>query len=144
MTTTLQNASAVNAQISALVEGSTSSVREAYIQAQVEKEVKARTETLTKAMDKLSSLQQEMRKIKPDNKVIQLSQDSEGKEVRTQVETYAPDTLKKRDKLKEDIEKLDKAITDYLSDEQQEQAEGEQKPGKSGAYKKLVEVLGKV
>lgn len=137
MSSTRQNATAVNAEISTLIAGSTPSVKAAYVKTQVDQEIASRTETFTRAMDKLKSLKGELNKVKADNKTIKLSTDADGKEVRTTEESWTADGLKKRDEAQKKVKDLEAAIEAFLTDEVVED------PNKQ-PYKLLKELMGKL
>jgi hypothetical protein len=101
------------------------------VDGQAEKEVQARTETLAKAMDKVKSLKSEINKVKPDETKIKVVNGEEIKE-----EFFTPATLKTKKENIEKLQKLEKALENYLNDETVDD------PNKA-PYKVLVEVLAK-
>lgn len=144
MTSTVQNARAVSAEISTLIAGSVSSVRAAYVNEQANKEIASRTDTFTKAMEKLGTLQGELKKIKPD-RVDVTFQKVEGPDQPQQVESevWSKDSLKKKAELVDKLKRLDDAIAAYLSFDATDPANQNLDPNKD-PYKILKDTLGKL
>lgn len=83
------------------------SVEEKVVDALVGRELNRRSEALVGAMDKLSKLEGDLKKIKPD----QISYDEDGKEVS---KTYSKAKTEEKDKLNKKIGKFTAAITKAL------------------------------
>jgi hypothetical protein len=86
-----------------------SSVRESYIEQEVQVKLTQRVELVKKAMIELSTQKKEVDKIKPDD----VKYDLEGKVVQ---ELYSKELIDKRKKSLEKSQKIEKALTKALSE----------------------------
>lgn len=83
-------------------------VEEQVVNHYVEKEKNRRSDALVKGMDKLTSLENDLKKIKPD----QVQLDADGKELSS---SYSKAKYEEKKKLEEQIGKLEKIIDKALT-----------------------------
>jgi chaperonin cofactor prefoldin len=85
------------------------SVKESYIQKQVDAKIQSRIQLVEKAINSVAEATKELRKIKPD----QVFYGVDGKVIQ---EAYTKELLDKKNKLVEKIEKIENALTKALEE----------------------------